>query len=184
MAQNSSNSACVAVEPSIFGGCPLPKFQRWKVRLSRSSRFLSYPISRASFTIQVSPKTSAMANPTPNFDNIAAATSQLVKTATILNTELPRIRNELRDIKTRLTRNENNTTRLRNSQRLAGSSTATLLPLQNPVTGDEIPNLPTTVAQINRLTAAEAERILLELQELVPPGTGARREAVREQFFS
>lgn len=137
-----------------------------------------------------------MANPAPNLDNIAAATSELINTATVLNAELPRIRNiqgvqgtqaildELRDLKTRLTRNENNTTRLRNSQRLAGSSTATLIPLQNPVTGDEIPNLPTTVAQINRLSAAEAARILQELQVPLPAGTGARREAVRQQFFS
>ncbi|KAH8904422.1 hypothetical protein BR93DRAFT_147243 [Coniochaeta sp. PMI_546] len=137
-----------------------------------------------------------MANPAPNFDNIAATTSDLINGATVLHTELPLIRNlqgvqgtqailnELRDIKTRLTKNENNTTRLRNSQRFACSSTATLLPLQNPVTGDVIPNLPTTVTQINRLTAAEAQRILLELQVPVPPGTGARREAVRQEFFN
>ena len=106
----------------------------------------------------------------PNFSNIATA--------------IQAIHDEIRDIKTRLTRNENHTTRVRNSQRLLGGSGATLLPLQNPVTGDEIPDLPTTVAEIYQLPAAEASRILQALQVPVPAGTLARREAVGEQFVN
>lgn len=136
-----------------------------------------------------------MANPTPNFDNIANATADLVTSATILNTELPRTRNlqgikgtqailnSFAEIRTRLSRMENNQHRMQNSQKIAGNSRATLLALQNPVTGLEIPNCPRTLAQINRLPSAEAARILQELQLPVPAGASNRRDAVRDQFL-
>ena len=135
-----------------------------------------------------------MANPAPDFDNIAAATATL-------NTELPRIRNiqgvqgtqaildqlaairnELTDIKTEIRRNSNDFIRLQNSQRYALNPATTLIVLRSLRTRNSIAS-PTTVAEIDSLTRTEARNILRELQQPVPQTLAARKDAIRRQIF-
>lgn len=81
-----------------------------------------------------------------------------------------------------LTRIENNQRRWLNSQQLSTAIRPRFLPPLHPVTGVEIPDCPTTKAQIFRLSKAKATRILQELQAPVPAGLEAQRNAVLDQY--
>src|SRR3569833_931688 len=137
----------------------------------------------------------AQNNIAPNFNNIAIATATLY-------TELPRlanlqgaqlnqavldrldgIQNRLDGIQAELRRNSFVFLRLQNAQRYALNSRTTLLPLRSLRTRTSIPNCPTTVAQIRRLTRAEARRILQELELPVAGRLPTLRGVVRQLFF-
>ncbi|OBT79879.1 hypothetical protein VF21_01637 [Pseudogymnoascus sp. 05NY08] len=91
-------------------------------------------------------------------------------------------RNHL-DLSSRITATENSNTQLRNRLNHLSNSSATLLPLRHPQTGNFIENCPSTIAQINRLSGIEATRILEILGVQVPPTLPQKREAVRLQFI-
>jgi hypothetical protein len=90
---------------------------------------------------------------------------------------------ELQSIKAELRRNSNDFIRLQNSQRFALNRQTALIPPRSLRTGIPIPNCPTTVGEIEQLSAPEARRILRELEQPVPRLVAARRDAVREQYF-
>lgn len=128
-----------------------------------------------------------------NFDNIAAATSTLntelprlrnlrgvqdnqrildsltniriviTNLRNDVRDDITNLRNEVRDIKVRQTRAENTLRRTQNWQKVDGNPAASLLPLLDPTTGAPIPDQPVTIAQTNRLSQAEANRILQTL---------------------
>ncbi|KFY25425.1 hypothetical protein V491_01742 [Pseudogymnoascus sp. VKM F-3775] len=87
------------------------------------------------------------------------------------------------DITTRITATDNSNIQLRNRLNNLSNPTATILPLRHPRTGNFIENCPTTIAQINRLSAAEATRILDILGVRIPSTLPLKREAVRLQFL-
>ena len=129
-------------------------------------------------------------HPPPDFDSIATATAASVSSATVMNTELPRLRTfqgiqgtelilqELRNINRRLHRMENQHNRSYNSRILADNPAAILLPLQDPQTADPIPNCPRTLSQVKRLPPDEARRtgILEAARRLRPKVTTPPRE--------
>lgn len=91
----------------------------------------------------------------------------------------------LDNLSNRMTRNENRTIRLQNTQKqVSNPTTTTLIPLLDLQTGDTIPNCPTSVAEIYQLSGPEARRILQLLQVSVPHAVAERRTAVHEQFFN
>ena len=129
----------------------------------------------------------------PRISNLQGiqATEAILNQLRDINTQITSIKTEITGIKTRLTSvesqltvNKNITIRMQNSQRITGDFTKTLLPLLDPETGLEIPDCPNTVPQIYRLSMAEAGRILQALRVPVPAGTGARRDAVWQQFLN
>ncbi|KAK3938372.1 hypothetical protein QBC46DRAFT_355934 [Diplogelasinospora grovesii] len=79
---------------------------------------------------------------------------------------------------------ENTTIQIKNKQSCQANPAARLSPLLNPVTGDIIPDCPTTAAQIHKLTAAQATRLLEILQVPVPAGTvEVKKTALLQQFL-
>lgn len=86
-------------------------------------------------------------------------------------------------IEARLTRSENATTKIKNSQRISANPIATLLPLQNPQTGEYIQHCPEAVAEISRLSSARATRLLTQLQVPIPRSLRSKREAVQVEFL-
>ena len=127
----------------------------------------------------------------PDFDNITAHGTGLV-------TELSRLRNiqglkgtqailqaiadARAESRTQFTRIENNLRRMENTQRALSNTEAQLLPPLHPITGIAIPNCPTTLAQLHRLSGHEVLRILTELQVPVPASLPARRRALEKHF--
>jgi hypothetical protein len=77
---------------------------------------------------------------------------------------------------------ENGLIQIRNRGLWMANVSATLTPLRDLVTGDVIPNCPTTFSQAYKLTGAEATRILQALQVPVPGGLEAKRLAVQGEL--
>ncbi|KAI1405635.1 hypothetical protein F4819DRAFT_373638 [Hypoxylon fuscum] len=75
----------------------------------------------------------------------------------------------------RLVSIDNSIIRFTNKDNFRSDPESILLPLRDTVTGDIIPDCPTTVDQIHKLSAAETTRILEALQ--------AKRVAVLHQFL-
>lgn len=86
-------------------------------------------------------------------------------------------------INTRITAIDNSNIQLRNRLNNVSNPSANILPLRHPQTGNFIENCPTTFAQINRLSAIEATRILRILGVPIPSTLALKREAVRLQFL-
>jgi hypothetical protein len=81
-----------------------------------------------------------------------------------------------------LSRSDNSLRWYQNTLGLLFNPPAQLLPLIHVSTGLDIPDCPTTVAEIHQLSEVEATRILQALQVPVPVGLTAQRTAVLEQF--
>ena len=87
----------------------------------------------------------------------------------------------LHDIQARQTATENTVIRIQNVHRVA--TTSPLLPLKNPLTGQLIPNCPSTLSEIYRLTRARATSLLEQLQvPVIPHSLQDKRDAVRGHF--
>lgn len=173
-----------AVEKAIRGGSMAEE----SCGASSSSSPLSSPIS---------PPTSTAP---PDFQGIETALTRIGTAFLSLAAEIPRVRDfhiagnqgqitaELRAIRTRLTRLEsraqNDRIKARNAGRYAEDRNAARLePLLSTRTGKPIPNCPGTVAHINRLSSAEATRILRDLAVHPPRLLEDKRNAVHWEFI-
>lgn len=108
---------------------------------------------------------------------------QIIRILQNLERSVAEIKQILQQHDRRFTDIDNRLIQLGNSQRHFSDPTATLVALRNPQIGEAVANCPTTVAQINRLTGAQATSILQILGVPVPNTLASKRDAVRTQFF-
>lgn len=95
---------------------------------------------------------------------------------------LEELDHSLQETRRRLIAVENSVIQIRNRQ-IQMDPASVLLPLLDPISGKSIDNCPTTTAQIYKLSAAEATRLLETLQVPIPRSMAAKRAAVARQFL-